>query len=155
MTQDFVQTAAGDIVNLSTVKRVQLVGSTVIFYHVDNTQTSYAFASGDEAITFFIDLEAILGPSSVSDPLVYSMVPSSMAVTSGPIAATITGKSFDATAQAFLVNASGSFSLGAAFVDSTQLTATVPNSLGVGVYDLIYTDDNGKVFRKPNAFNVY
>lgn len=150
-----ILTAQGDIIQLASIKRVFVNSSTLVIAFQDSTTLNYNYADNTAAIAARDNLAAIMEVAHVGDPEIASITPSSILQSTLPQNITVAGVAFDASATVVLRNYAGATALVTVFVSSTALTATVPNTVLVGTYDVIYSDTNGKTSVLPNSFIAF
>lgn len=150
-----ILTAQGDIIQLASIKRVFVNSSTLVIAFQDSTTLNYNYTDNTAAIAARDNLAAIMEVAHVGDPEIASITPSSILQSTLPQNITVAGVAFDASATVVLRNYAGSTALVTAFVSSTALTATVPNTILVGTYDVIYSDTNGKTSVLPNGLIAF
>lgn len=152
----WIITAQGDLIPLgpSPLLKITREGNSIILTHADGQTTNYSYNSATEAATAFSSYVAVTEAQSIGSPEVYAITPG--AVTGLPQNITVTGINFVNALPTILIrNYVATTALVTLFNSSTSLTATVPNTVGIGTYDIIYSDSNGNTAIQGNGLVVY
>lgn len=160
---DFLQTVQGELIPViaSSIRKVYLrpstpplSGSVLVIEHTVGKPTEYPYADNASGLVAFNNIAASLGAQHLGDPAITLINPAALNDSGFPVTVAITGIAFDATAQILLQNYSATLTPATTFVNSTGLTISVAAG-GVGTYDVVYSDNNGKVFRAANGLVIY
>ncbi len=157
MIPAWIQTVQGDLIPIaaSPLLKISQVKASVVFYHSDGSTTNYDYGTEADALAALADFSAILEARYVGDPELTSNNPEAILQSTLPQTITVTGIAFDATMVIVLKNYSASTPLATTFINSTTATAIVPNTIGVGTYDTVYSDTNGKADVLTDSFIAY
>lgn len=154
----WIQTAQGDLIPLgpSPLLKISRAGNSLILTHADGNTTNYPYESPDAAATAMNSYIAVTEARAIGDPEIHAVTPAAIEQSTLPQGITVTGVNFaNASAVIVLRNYAGTTILVTVFVTSTTLTATVPNTVLVGTYDVLYSDSNGKVAEQASGFQAY
>lgn len=139
----------------SEVVKISRQDNVVTFLHSDASITTQTYADYTAAMAAIDDFTAITEAVNTGLPSIETINPQSILQASLPQDITVTGVAFDASATIILGNyTTASTPLVTTFISSTVLTATVPNTITAGTYDVIYSDTNGLVDKYPNGLLI-
>lgn len=128
----------------SAMVKISRQNNVVTFLHSNGTETNQTYADFTAAMAAIDDFTAITEAKSSGLPSISTITPSSIAVGTLPQDITLVGVAFDASATIILQNyVTAPLPLATVVISSTVITATVPNTVVAGTYDVIYSDTNG------------
>lgn len=154
MSAEWLRTVQNELLFAPNIRKIRVAGRQLIIDHTAGPETQYTYENTADAQSAFNDISAVVASETVGEPAITLVNPAAMNDSGFPITLAVSGIAFDATAQIILQNYSSTLTLVTTFVNSTALTAPVAAG-GVGTYDVVYSDNNGKVFRAANALVIF
>lgn len=155
---DFILTTTGQLISLVNIKKVFTNGVSLIFEHNDGTNTTVNYVNAATAASALSNISSSIVPINAGAPEISSVAPFSIAVGTLPQSVVIKGSGFDASALIFLTSSTGypdTSALVPSLITSTQITVTIPNTVAVNSYDVLYIDTPGNTFKKSSALIIY
>lgn len=140
----------------SAVVKISRQDNVLTLLHSDASVTTQTYADYTAAMAAIDDYTAITEAVDTGLPSISTITPSSILQGSLPQNLTIVGVAFDASATIILVNYTvAATPLVTVVNSSTSITATIPNTVAVGTYDVIYSDANGATDKLPSGLLIY
>lgn len=156
MSAEWLRTVQNELLFAPNIRKIRVAGRQLIIDHTAGPETQYTYENTADAQSAFNDIAAVVASETVGEPVITSINPVRVDNTGAfPVTLAISGIAFHSSALIVIQNYSGTIELSTTFVNSTAVTADIAAGPGLGTYDVVYSDTNGKLFRASNAIVVY